>query len=478
MKLNGEPLRLLRPEVEFYKHQGEGVEFIAKAGNVLLADEMGLGKSLQALAVAAIDHQRGIAKRTLVVTLATLKGNWAEEITRHTTFTYEVLKNSSPLQRSRQLADFAEEILIVNYEQVLTCWEQLNQIGFQVVIYDEAHTIKNRSSKRTKACLKLDGLRHILVTGSPLLNHVDDLWTLLYRIDPQNHPNYWKFRARYCVFGGFKGKQIIGVKNEAELYRKLDRLMLRRKKSEVLDLPEKQFVQVWVDLSPQQRKLYNQAIDEQQLTSPTMAEPMAIENALVRFLRLKEICGSAGTIEGHDDISSKLDRVVEIVQEIVDNAEPVVIFTQFRAIQYFLMERINDAGIPAWELNGDTPFADRVPRINYWTEASQRGEYGALVAMFQVGGVGLNLTAASKVVLVDKLFVPMLNDQAIDRVHRIGVNLTRPVQILEVLCRKTIEQRIEKILERKKRVFGAVVEGDDSAWKAELVEAVLSERDD
>lgn len=468
----GRPVAKLRAEVEFYAHQAEGVRFIARIGNVLLADEMGLGKTLQALAVGAIDFERGIAKHILVVTLATLKGNWEEEIARHTHFTCHVL-SGSPKQRQRQLEAFDADILIVNYEQVISEWERLNAMGFEVVIYDEAHAIKNRSSKRTKACFKLNGLRQILVTGSPLLNHVDDLWALLHRLDPEEWPSYWRFRNRYCVFGGYLGKQIVGVKHEGELHRKLGRVMLRRLKVDTLDLPEKQWVKYWVDLHSEQRKLYDEARTEQQLTLPNSPDPMQIENALTRFLRLKEICGSAGCVDGYKDISAKLDRVVEIVTEIVEGGDPVVVFTQFRAILRFLAERLEPTDIDAYQLHGGVQTHLRVPTITTWASAAEAGHPAALLCMFQVGGVGLNLTAASKIVLVDKLFVPKLNDQAIDRVHRIGVDLTKPVQIIEVLCRKTIEQRIEQILERKQRVFGAVVEGDEDAFKRELVQAVL-----
>lgn len=477
VKVGGEVVEKLRPTVEFYKHQAEGVRFILRSGNVLLADEMGLGKSLQALAVAAIDFQRGTAKRVLIVAPATVKGNWAEEIKRHTTFTCHVL-SGSPKQRAKQLEEFSADVLIVNYEQVISGWEALNGLGPDIIIYDEAHAIKNRTSKRTKACMKLEARRQICVTGSPLLNHVDDLWTLLHRLDPDAWPNYWRFRNRYCVFGGYMGKAIVGVKHEQELHEALSSIMLRRLKAEVLDLPEKQVVRSWVDLEPVQRTLYDEALKEQQITIPGDPNPMQIENALTKFLRLKEICGSAGTIEGYDDISAKLDRAVETIQEIIDSGEPVVVFTQFRKILAFLNDRLERAGVETFQLHGDIKQSERVPTINSWTGAAGAGEPGAILAMFQVGGVGLNMTAASKIILVDKLFVPKLNDQAIDRVHRIGVDLTKPVQIIELICRKTVEQRVEKILDRKERVFGAVVEGDQEAFKRELVRSMLAGEDD
>ncbi len=467
---------MIRPEVQFFDHQVEGVRWMLKAGNALLADEMGLGKSLQALTVAAFDYDRG-ADTIVVVTLATLKGNWLEEIRQHTFFDVEVL-TGTPRQREKQLGLWRTDktgILIVNYEQVVAHWEDLNALEPDVVIYDEAHALKNRRSQRTKACLKLTGKRQIVVTGSPMLNHVDELWTLLHRLDPEGYPKYWTFRQRYVVYGGFQGKQIVGVKNERELNRKLATVMLRRLKKDVLDLPDKQYVKVWLDLTAPQRKLYDEAFHEQTITLPDDPTPLQLENALVKFLRLKEICGSAGTIEGYDDVSVKLDRAVELIAEAVDGGEPIVVLTQFRSILRFLGERLSKASIPWWELHGDVPQAERVPTIRAWSDAAKYGEPGAMCCMFQVGGVGLNMTAASKIILLDKLYVPKLNEQAVDRVHRIGVSDTKPVQIFELLCRKTIEQRIERILSGKDKTFDAVVEGDTAAFKRALVAAMREE---
>lgn len=468
-------LAKIHDEVEFYAHQADGVRWIAKTGNAILADEMGLGKSLQALSVAAIDFERG-ATRALVVTLATLKGNWLEEIGEHTSFSAVVLEGSRA-KRDKQLANFDADVLIVNYEQVVAHIGQLNAMGFDVAIYDEGHAIKNRTSKRTKACLKLEATRHIVVTGSPMLNNVEDLWSLLHRVNPVEFPKYWAFKQRYVVYGGFQGRQIVGVKNEKELHRKLSHVMLRRLKKDTLDLPDKQYVKVWVDLEPLQRKLYDEALEESIITLPNDPNPMQIENALVRFLRLKEICGSAGAIEGYEDASAKLDRAVELVGEVVDGGEPVVCFTQFRSVLRFLTERLKLAGVPTWQLHGHVPHAERVPLIRGWTNQAEAGVFGALCCMFQVGGVGLNMTAASKIILIDKLFVPKLNEQAVDRVHRIGADTTRPVQIFELLCRKTIEQRIERILSSKDRTFNAVVEGDQNAFKRALI-AAMKEDDD
>ena len=364
-------LAKIHDDIEFYPHQIDGVRTLARMKSFLLADEMGLGKSLQALTVAAIDFEKDWATRILIVAPAGLKGNWYDEIHDHTNFKPTIL-DGTPAQREKQLDAFGsegEDILIVNYEQVIPHLKQLNDMGFEIIIYDEAHYIKNPKAKRTKACQELRADRHFLLTGSPMLGHVNDLWALLYRINPAVE-TYWRFLNRYAVFGGYKDKQIVGVKNRDELYERLQSVMVRRLKSEVLDLPEKQIIQIKVDLTPLQRKLYDEVFENMLLEAPDPmgAAPMEIENALTKFLRLKQICGTPAAIkfedgEPHPDQSAKLDVACEKIEEIcVENNEHLIVFTQFRGVQAALVERLKHKrfkNVPVYQLHGDVPASDR-----------------------------------------------------------------------------------------------------------------------
>lgn len=464
----------IRSDVELYPHQIEGISFLTRRQNWLLADEMGLGKTLEALIVAAYDADRK-PTRICVVATASLKYNWVAEIQKFTTFTYTVLEGS-PDKRSKQIVNFDSDILIINYEQVKAHLDELNALDFQIVMMDEAHYIKNPQSKRTKVTLKLLADRYFLITGSPLLNRVNEMWTLLHRINPAEFPSYWRFRNRYCIYGGWQGKELIGVKNQAELKGALANYMLRRRKVDVLDLPEKQIVPVLVDLSTEQRRVYNEVWKDMQLTLPGDPDPMEIENALTRFLRLKQICSTTGNIEGMDDHSIKLDRLEEMVEEIIDSGESVVVFTQFRGTLAAIGARLSARGIINHQISGDTPPSQRAPLVETWANYTTSGIPSALVCMLQVAGVGLNMTAASKCIMVDKLFVPKLNEQAHDRLHRIGTDLTKPVQIFELIARKTIEQRIEAILRSKTALFDELIE--TPAWKRDFFRAVMEEDDD
>lgn len=457
---------------EYYNHQVEGIRWGARHNSFILADDMGLGKSLQALTVAAIDFEKGWASKVLVVCPATLKGNWADECEKFTSFSHMVL-NGTPRERSAQISLFMGggwDVLIVNYEQVGPHLTDLNAIGFDIVIYDEAHYIKSYKSKRTAAAHKLRSSRSMLLTGSPLLNQVNELWSLLYKVDPGRFPGYWKFVNRYCLFGGFKDKQIVGTKNLKELQEILDQYMIRRMKKDVLDLPDKQIIPIRLDLLPQQRKVYDEAKDELEITDPSGATAFEIENSLEKYLRLKQICGTLACFPDFPDVSVKLDWAEDMAEQTIDNGEHLVVFTQFRGVHAAMCDRLRAKGIIVFELHGDVKQEDRIPYVKSWGASPP----AVIVVMLQLA-TGMNMTTARKAVFLDELWVPKLNEQAEDRLHRIGADKTQPVQIFKLIARNTIEQRIQSLLKSKRKLFGELVDGSD--WKRSLI-AALKEDDD
>ena len=435
--------------------------------------------SLQALTVAAIDYQMGEARRGLIVCPMSLKDNWASEIEQFTTFRAVVVSGTKP-QREKQVEAFRLEgdndFLIMNYEQVTAHLDAINACDLDILIFDEAHYLKSPKSKRTKACHKIAARRSFLLTGSPMLNQPQELWGILHRINPDEFPSFWKFSQRYCVFGGFQAKQVTGVKNRIELMEILDRYMLRRLKKDMVKLPDKNFIPVHVPLSPLQRRLYTEAETELRLFVPDDPEPMELENALTKILRLKQITGTPATL-GFEDQSYKLDRVIEIVHQLIEDGEKVVIFTQFRGVLAAIQQRLTAPTmpghpiIPTWVLSGDVPGGRRVPIVHDWRDSTTPG---VLLSMLQVGGVGLDFTAASNVIFVDKLYVPAMNDQAVDRLHRLSMDKTKQVNIYEMLATKTVEDRVEKILARKRKMTDSVI---DSAEFRKLIVAALHDDD-
>lgn len=461
----------LSDDVHYYVHQIEGIRWMAKRRNFLLADEMGTGKSLQALTCFIVDVKREWAETCVVVCPVSLKGNWEEEVRKFTTIPVTVL-SGGPMERLYTLANFqaakGPRILVANYEQVLEYTDTFNALNIDVLILDEAHTIKNHKSKRTQAILGLVSHRTFLLTGTPMLNAISELWPLLHRIDSKAFPDYYKFTNRYAVWGGYKSKSVIATKNETELTERLQAVMIRRLKKDVLDLPEVNEVDRLVDLYEEQRKIYD-TINDDLILPRADAPDEAIEYAFTKMLRLKQICGGTWDFTG-EDISAKLDAALVDDFNLFESAEKVVVFTQFRSVQARYIERLKKSlpDVPVFELNGDVKISDRVPLTHRWA-----GVTGAsvLVCMYQVAGVGLNLTASKNVSLLDELFVPGLNQQAVDRCHRIGADLTQPVTVRRYMCRNTYESRIRSILKTKSRLISGIVETDRD-WKRKLMDAL------
>lgn len=458
----------LKDDVVFYDHQIVGIRQLMRWKNSLLADDMGLGKSLQALAVFCGEVFTGKGSTAIIVCPVSLRENWADEIDKFTRIPYMLLgqeinprtgrfRTLGPTGRSEQILEFSQwttpKILILNYEQVAPHLRELNALRAHICIFDEAHMIKNPSAKRTKAFLELKSNRSILLTGSPVMNQVHELWPILNKISPQHFPNYHRFKNRYCVFGGYEGRQVVGTKNIKELHGVLSQVMLRRLKKDCLDLPPVQIIQIPVELHPEQRTMYDQ-IEQDMILEDGSGNIDIVDNAMTIMLRLKQVCGTPACFDRPDD-SYKLDRVVEDILQLQASGEKVIVFSQFRKVLQCVVDRLEVEGIGAYHLNGDVKVHDRQGMINAW---SADPENRPICAMLQVAGVGLNMVASRNVFFVDKLFVPKLNQQAIDRAHRIGQSETQPVQVREYIAKGTVERRIEQILRSKDKIFDSVIE--------------------
>lgn len=461
----GKFLPHIKPDVILKPWQPEGIRKLALMPSGLLCDDMGMGKSLQMLCVVAIDFKRGAAERVLCVAPVSLKGNWLQEIEDFTNFRAGVLQSSWNAERRRKfILDFPSsglDFLIVNYEQVVAHVEELNAVGFDIVIADEAHMMKSpppKVSDRTAAMQKLQAGRFFLLTGTPIEKDVNDLWQLLRRVNPTEWENYWRFRNRYVAFGGYKGKQVVGTKNPQELHERLSSVMVRRLAKDHLPLDEPTVVQEYVDFHPRQEPIYWKLVEENLLDIPADPTPMEVSNSLVRALRLKEVCVSPALVDpSYPDSSYKLDRCVELCEQIIDEGRPVIVFTQFRETLNLLARRLTKEGLDHRTLHGDIKPADRVPIVQAWGEDAKRGMPQALLCMYQVGGTGLNMVEANHVIRVDKLYAPSQNAQAVARAHRIGQTL--PVVVHDIIVRGSYEHRIEQINAHKTRTSAEVVDG-------------------
>lgn len=456
----------LRDGITFYDHQVAGIDWLWNRKSFLLADLPGLGKTIQSLAVCAIHAKMtkdvtGRESSFLVVCPASLKFNWADEIDKFTRVTSHMV-DGSPAKRRKQIDEFYRDagtkILIMGYETVVSHINELSKYDFDAVIADEAHYLKGPDTKRTKAFRDLKPSRRFMLTGTPILKHVDDLWTVLNEIQPGSWGSFKGFAATFCVYGGYNGKSVVGVKNEKRLMEGVSQVMLRRRTEDVLNLPPVRFNTRVVQLTSEQRSAYTKALKEMMLErGDGESDAEEIETPMVKFLRLKQICSTTATVRTDvADHSAKLDLAIEDAKIITDDGEKLVVFTSFRATLACFANRALAAipGVPIWVLHGDVPTDQRQATVKAW--GAHQGP-AIIVCIIQVAGVGLNMTEASNVMFVDLDVTPANNDQAIARVHRIGAT-GDSIQVWTYEAVDTVDQRVNAILLSKRKTSDTIID--------------------
>lgn len=444
--------------------QREGVEWLGQHPRAILADDMGLGKTVQALAsIVGAD-----AFPCLFITQATLRRTMEAQVTKWTGMKSYVMESGNRGASIRAQISLPRPFFITHYEGVRSEWEALRKIEWKSIIVDEATNIKNRGAQRTKAVKKLTAPRITLLSGTPLLNSPIDLWSLMNYLDPAKYSSYWAFEKRYAILGGYLGKQVVGYKNVPELKVHVQSRMMRRRKDEVLkDLPPKTYADVLLDLPTWQRKIYNQAHDEL-MVEISQNKTLTVATALAKMTRLKQICVSPQWtlgVEHAKDLPVKVEALNGILDE--RGTQKTIIWTMYATVAVNLAKYLQETrkGLKVFLLTGATDMDKR---------GSQEAEFQALpetqpavwIGTITAGGMGLTLTAADTVVFMDKDWRPKINEQAEDRAHRIGQKGN--VQVISLLARDTVEEHIERILDRKRALFDDIIEKDGGFQSTKL----------
>lgn len=443
-------------DLPLFPFQRDGVKRLVNTPRMLLGDDMGLGKTLQAIATCEVVK----AKHVLVICPNSLKWNWEREVKKWAPTRTVAVVDGWPENRVKQIKS-AANYTIINYEGARIHEDDLLKT-WDVLIVDEAHAAKNRDAKRTKAVKHISSYakRLYLVTGTPIMNRASELWSLLNMIDSKSFRSYWKFVEKYCdvEYNGF-GYEVYDITNPSdprvqELQQVLASLMVRRLKHEVIkDMPSKTVTQRWIDLEEEQQRIYDD-MERKMLAKLKTGEEVSVSVIIAQIMRLKQIAVSPSLmLEDSSDVAgAKIDALMDIIEELGE--KKLVVFSQFARAITRLHAKLTAAGVKCEILVGDVPPEERVKAIErFQTDPTDR----VFLATTQAGGVGVTLTAASTAVFLDKCWTPALNIQAQDRIHRIGQ--TEPVTIIELLARKSVEVRIERMLAHKQDVFDVVVEG-------------------
>lgn len=416
--------------------------------NGLLADDMGLGKTLQTLAHLSLEHKRGeFAQPALIVAPTSLLPNWAKEIRRFCPhLTAHVVHGG---QRHQSWPHNSVHIYITSYHLLVRDLDLWANKCLSWLVLDEAQTIKNPQTHISRAVRELKAQHRLCLSGTPVENHLGELWALLDFLEPGVLGNQRQFKSHYQ-------KPIEQEGNGERLQQLLTRiapLMLRRTKNQVArDLPPKTVVQQVIPLSEEQQAFYQRLKqDDWQIL---MQQLEGVENPgqkqmllLAALIRLRQACcdprllSESPASSGHNVPSAKTDYCVEMLESLVAEGRAVLVFSQFTRILDILAERLNDVGINYLMLTGQT--RDRAELV----DAFQEGKAPVFLISLKAGGVGLNLTRADTVIHFDPWWNSAAEEQASDRAHRIGQ--TQPVFVYKLIAENTIEEKIAELQESK-----------------------------
>jgi superfamily II DNA or RNA helicase len=455
-----------------YQREGLGwLAFLERMGlGGCLADDMGLGKTIQVLAMLlrrqTVIRETGIAHRpSLVIVPKSLVFNWIDEAGRFAPALRVLNHTGNTRTAGGSLTE--HDIVITTYGTLRRDIVAHREIEFDYVVIDEAQSIKNAASQAAKACRLLKARHRLALTGTPVENHIGELWSIFEFLNPGQLGS--ASRLRKFLADGRGSADVVA--------RAVRPYLLRRTKSQVLsDLPEKTEQTLVVELGETQRKAYDELREHYRQELAGRIGRMGIGRSriavLEALLRLRQTACHPGLVDAAriDDPAAKLDMLMEQLDEVLDEGHKVLVFSQFTSFLAILRRRLDAKPIVYEYLDGRT--TDRQARV---TRFQEDPDCRLFLVSLKAGGQGLNLTAADYIYILDPWWNPAVEAQAVDRAHRIGQ--TRRVFAYRLIARDTVEEKIVALQDRKRELAESIVRADESmiaSLTAEDVELLFS----
>ena len=461
-----------------FAHQIDGVKFGLNKKKFLLCDDQGLGKTKQIIDfVGCLEKTDTVNKVLIICGVNSLKYNWQTEIGIHSDEKGWVLgtrfrkrtgkayegNTQDKLDDLNNLPDC--RYIITNIETLRTGAEKISKTKYHfpvaeklqelckngtisVIAFDECHKSKEPTSLQSRAMINVTTKYMVAMSGTPLMNKPLDLYFPLHWLGYESH-SFYQFKQHYCTLGGWGGSQVVGYKNLEEIRALMDEVMLRRLKTEVLDLPEKIRKIEYVNMTPKQSQIYKEVYNG------VMSELNQIKfsnNPLSMMIRLRQATGWTGILSDKVQESAKMDRMIELVEEITESGQKAIIFSNWESMTSVAKEKLKTYN-PSYITGATKPDERMIEVDRFQNDDKCKVIIGTIGAM----GTGLTLTAAQNVIFLDSPWNMALKAQAEDRAHRIGTKGT--VNIITLVCKDTIDERIEELVEKKGIVADALVDG-------------------
>ena len=454
-RIKYKPSRAIISVESIGKKQAQCIKVDAADSLYLTDDFILTHNTLQALAILVERAEQGAA---LVVAPVSVCRNWVKEAMRFApTLNFQIFGEGERKSAVENLGKY--DVLVTSYNLLQLEEELFTTRKFATIVLDEAQAIKNRHTKRSKTVMNLQGDFRLITTGTPIENHLGELWNLFNFINPGLLGNHDFFNEKFAA-------PIEKTKDETArrtLQKLIKPFVLRRRKNQVLDdLPAKTEIVLTVEMSPEERAFY-EAIRREALEKIESQDGEAKDKRfriLAELTRLRLACCHPKLVNENVPLgSSKLELFGETLEELLENKHKALVFSQFVKHLQIVKNYLDEKEISYQYLDGSTPPHVRQERIDEF----QRGTGDVFLISLKAGGTGLNLTAADYVIHLDPWWNPAVEDQATDRVHRIGQQ--RPVTVYRLVTENTVEEKILKLHDTKRDLADSLLDGTDTSGK-------------
>lgn len=450
-------------KVKPYKHQIEGIEYgLNNTHGWLLLDDAGLGKTFQMICLSdALRQFEGLQHCLVICGVNSLKNTWLSEVGIYSDLDATILGQKitkrgklvigSVADRLEHLKSDIKEFFVITNMQTLQSKEfadafKKSKTRFDMIVFDEAHRVKNPSSMSAKTLMKLKAKRRIGLSGTVIMNKPEDAYVPLKWTDNVSC-NYTQFKNMFNVYGGFGGVQVVGYKNLNILQDLIKSCSLRRLKKDVLDLPERTFVTERVDMGKEQQDLYNQVAEGIAKELDLLPGKPTIIQELTINMRLRQITAYPGIVSTAVTKSAKLERLEELVETIVNQGDKVVVFNTFKGAAYVEKDLLSQYN-PVICTGDQDDDEINMHKHTFMNDPTCK----VMIATWQKMGTGHTLTAASYMIFIDTPWTQADFSQASDRIYRIGQK--NACTIITLITNDSYDERVAEILDRKEQLAG------------------------
>ncbi|WOO90204.1 DEAD/DEAH box helicase [Mollicutes bacterium LVI A0078] len=460
------PKKLTADLRKYQKYGVNWMKFLEKYNfGGILADDMGLGKTLQ-----AISHLSGIKSKlpTLIITPASLIYNWKYEFEKFTDNIDTLIIDGSVKERKKVIEGITNQICIISYDTFVRDCEQLLELKYNYVILDEAQYIKNANTKVSKAVKAVDSEHRLALTGTPIENNLNELWSLFDFVMPSFLGSSKEFKQKFITPIENGDSEI-----QNKLKQKITPFILRRLKGDVLtELPDKTEKVIHIKMQADQQKLYDSyAMELKKFLEKTSEDEIRTKQieVLAMITKLRQIaCNPILLNANYNGTNSKQEYLIEHLETLIENNHKTVLFSQFVSNFQYIEEELNKRGIKYCKITGQTPKQKRFEMV----DSFNNDDTPIFLISLKAGGTGLNITGADTVIHYDPWWNTAVESQATDRVHRMGQ--TKNVFVYKLICEKTIEEQIVKLQEQKRKLSESLLDSENIKSSSLTKEEVLS----